>query len=582
MYKLISLLSCLILLMNLAHGQCETCTPDPECVSEVAFPTICPLILPDATAGVAYETILTFFLPATIVDPDSEIEASLDEVIITNVSGLPFGVDYSINSEDNTYHPGEGEEQGCATLCGIPILVGDYQVTITVHVTVTAFGFEQELDQSFQLPLTVLPGEGGNTTFTVDNLAACGTLTVNCEATLNGSPGVTNYNWDFGNGTGSELSNPPAQTYTNPGIYTISLLTEIQDYTLQSVSAFSLADGWGGDIEDGFGLLDPDPYFVITDGGGVNVYTAPYITDVNSGTWDNIGLILDNPPYSITFWDSDDLITDDDYLGTTTFDLATGTALLSAEGTSGALDITLETSALFEETEEVTVFELPVPVLDFNAETAVLAVMDPPLETYTWTNQGDTLFGEIGASIVLEMAGMYQCDVSNEFACPASTEAYIYCPEIELTYDENTQLLSISGGYESYIWSFNGLPIDGASGDSYLADMPGNYAVNAVTDFGCDVGSNVYTVNVGVQELHFAQFEVFPNPVSKQLNIRGPFDGQTQVLIIAMDGKVVLDQTSASNTSIDQIDLHGLEAGTYFLQIRTKAGMESHRIMVVD
>lgn len=582
MYKLISLLCCLILLASTAQSQCETCTPDPECISEVAFPTICPLVLPDATAGVAYETVLTFFLPATIVDPDSEIEASLDEVIITNVSGLPFGMDYSINSEDNTYYPGEGEEQGCATLCGTPLLAGDYQVTITVHVTVTAFGFEQELDQSFQLPLTVLPGEGGNTTFTVDNLAACGELTVNCEATLDGSPGVTNYNWDFGNGDGSVMSNPPAQTYTDPGTYTISLVTEIQDYTLQSVSAFSLADGWGGDIEDGFGLLDPDPYFIITDGGGVNVYTAPYITDVNSGTWDNIGLILDNPPYSITFWDSDDLITDDDYLGTTTFDLATGTALLSAEGTSGALDITLETSSLFEETEEVTVFELPEPVLDFDEETGVLAVLDPPLETYIWTDQGDTLFGEVGASIVLEMAGVYQCDVTNEFGCAASTEPFVYCPEIELTYDENTQLLTVSGGYENYSWEFNGLPIDGATGDSYLADVPGNYAVSAETDFGCDVNSNVYTVSVGVQEVYSKQFEVFPNPVSGQLNLRGPFDGQTQLLLTTMDGKVVIDQMSQSNTSTIQVDLFGVRSGTYLLQIRTKAGIESHRIMVVD
>jgi PKD repeat protein len=561
-------------------GQCATCTPDPDCVSEVAFPAICPLILPDATAGEDYESVLTFFLPATIVDPGTEIEASLDEVIITNVAGLPFGMDYLTNSPDNTYHPGEGEVQGCATICGIPLLAGDYLVTIYVHVTVTAFGFEQELDESFQLPLTVVPGEGGNASFTVDNLAACGSLEVTCVATIDGAPGVTSYSWDFGNGSTSNEATPPVQTYSEPGDYTISLVTEIQDYTLQSVSAFSLADGWGGDIEDGFGLLDPDPYFVITDGDGNNIYTAPYITDVNSATWNNIGLVLNNPPYSITFWDSDDLFTDDDYLGTTTFDLATGTAVLSAEGTSGALAITLETSSLFEETEGVIVFANPEPVLIFNGETQALEVAQPELETYTWFMNGDTIAGELSATLPLPGPGVFSCAVTNEFGCGASTGEFVYCPELTLVFNENTQVLSVGGGYSVYTWYFNGLQIEGESGSSLLADVLGNYSVSAETEFGCDESSNVYTVTVGIAETNLRDFTLFPNPASNVVHVEGAFLPTDRIEVLSFDGKWMPVEAQEFGAQRRSLDLSGISAGTYLLIINRLSRVEKHRLII--
>ncbi|MFT5922415.1 MAG: hypothetical protein ACI8TS_001752, partial [Flavobacteriales bacterium] len=121
-----------------AKSQCPDCTPNETCVSEDLFPTICPEILPDATAGAYYETVVTFFLPSTIVDPESGIEASLLEVVINSVSGIPFGLDYEANSPNNTYYPSEGDNYGCTTICGTPLISGEYEVSIGVTVLVSA------------------------------------------------------------------------------------------------------------------------------------------------------------------------------------------------------------------------------------------------------------------------------------------------------------------------------------------------------------------------------------------------------------------------------------------------------------
>ena len=114
----------LILLVSIVQAQCPDCSPDESCVSTDLFPTICPLILPDATSGSYYETVLTFYLPSVIVDPDSQLELSLDQVTITSVNGLPFGTDYEANSPDNIYYPSAGQSYGCATVCGTPLVAG--------------------------------------------------------------------------------------------------------------------------------------------------------------------------------------------------------------------------------------------------------------------------------------------------------------------------------------------------------------------------------------------------------------------------------------------------------------------------
>ena len=67
------------------------------------------------------------------------------------------------------------------------------------------------------------------------------------------------YLWDFGNGQTSTAFNPTF-TYNAPGTYTVNVQTEVSELALTQVNITTLGGGWGGDVEDFFGLGAPDPY----------------------------------------------------------------------------------------------------------------------------------------------------------------------------------------------------------------------------------------------------------------------------------------------------------------------------------
>ncbi|MFN9802034.1 MAG: hypothetical protein ACK54P_18595, partial [Bacteroidota bacterium] len=116
----------IFLMPSWLFSQCTTCVPDPGCTSSDGFPTICPLELPPATAGSFYEQALTLFLPAQINDPESGITADLLQLTVNSVQGLPFGMEYTLDDVDGVYFPMDGQNSGCATLCGTPVLPGVY------------------------------------------------------------------------------------------------------------------------------------------------------------------------------------------------------------------------------------------------------------------------------------------------------------------------------------------------------------------------------------------------------------------------------------------------------------------------
>jgi len=549
-----------------AQGQCPDCTPDETCVSEDLFPAICPEILPDATAGAYYETVVTFFLPSTIVDPESGIEASLLEVVINSVSGIPFGLDYEANSPNNTYYPSNGDNYGCTTICGTPLISGEYEVSIGVTVLVSALGFEQTINESFVLPLTVIAGEGGNTSFAYDNLFGCGVVETNFEALIDGAPGITSYTWDFGNGNSSDVMVPPTQTYADPGEYTVSLETVIQNFVLQSVSVNSLASGWAGDVEELTELFfSPDPYFVITDSDGGTVYTSDAITDVESGNWNNIGLLLDNPPYSISIYDQDNgglFGSADDFLGSTSFGMAEGTLAFNAGGSQGNITQTLEISNVFNNEETVIVFPIPFAEFTFLEDENALDYDDPTLDVFLWTFNGDTVQNGAQDSLLLLGPGVYQCSVTSTFGCEATSSEYVVCPEISLVFNALNETLEVGAGFDSYTWFFNDQEIENATSNIIDATELGNYSVTITTSYGCEVSSEVFQVAVGVQETSKLQLLAWPNPSTGWLSFDLPA-GEWLINLTDATGKQVLQQSFSGG--ISRLDLSNLPNGVYLL-----------------
>ena len=238
-------------------AQCESCEPDLSCVA-VDFPVLCPEQLPNATQGEPYSATATFNLPPSVVDPGSGLEATLLTVTISQVTGLPFGLEFSPNNPDGVYQPENGEYYGCSVVCGTPLVSGSFFVDINVVVLVSAFGFQQTVNESFSLPLIVEPGDGGDGPSSFELNATQGCVPFEIQGTNLIADNGASYLWDFGNGQTSTAFNPTF-TYNTPGTYTVNVQTEVSELALTQVNITTLGGGWGGDVEDFFGLGAPDP-----------------------------------------------------------------------------------------------------------------------------------------------------------------------------------------------------------------------------------------------------------------------------------------------------------------------------------
>jgi hypothetical protein len=309
-------------LVHSSHAQCSDCVADLTCVGVDGFPAVCPDIAETAFTNTYYEQFLTFYIPSEVTDPGSGINATLLSVEVVSVSGLPFGLDFTLSDADGVFYPSQGENYGCATICGTPLIQGTYDVQIAVAIVAQALGFELTQNETFPYTIIVEPGEGGTGSFTFNNTAGCGNLDVEYEAILAApSPSVTTYAWDFGNGNSSSEATPNAVNYPGPGTYECFLTTTISDYHLNSIEVSSLSDSWSGDIDDVFSTSDT--YFTITDGDGNAVFNSAVIDNNNTPTWGELNFLISNPPYTITFYDEDDISADDN-LGNTTIALEPG------------------------------------------------------------------------------------------------------------------------------------------------------------------------------------------------------------------------------------------------------------------
>jgi hypothetical protein len=527
---------------NSLLAQCETCTPDSACISTDGFPTICPFTPPDATVNEYYSQNITFYLPAEVNDPSSGVNATLTQVTISSVSGLPYGLQISFIDNDNVFLPSSGENFGCATICGTPIIPGTYQVIISADVLLTALGFDTSLQQSFSTSITVLPAEGQTGSFTFDQSAGCGSVAVTFNASFSApDPAITSYGWDFGNGETSTNGGPITINYNSVGTFTASLSTTIANLSLEQVTVSNLNDNWTGDIDDSFSSADP--YFQLINGNGNAVFTSGTNDNTTNTTWSITPITLGEPPYYVQFYDDDDF-SPDDALGSFQVDLSQGEHFFDVgNGTVGTYVVGLSITTELLDSTIISVFPFPNNTLVLEGDIAYLLEENPT--TVFWL-QNEFPYTELtGTTAQLSESGVYRVELTNEFGCFASTNEVLFCAPLSIDFNTSIGELSVADDFASYQWYLNGLPIDGANNSYWAPQTPGNYAVEVTTDFGCDIESEVYIVESLVAENPDNGVTLFPNPATTEIHIRMPSPGDWS--IVDASGRHVLSGKSSSS-----------------------------------
>lgn len=547
-------------------SQCPTCTPDQSCVSADGQPTVCPETLPVAFTGEYYEQALTFYMPATVLEPELNVTVTLNQITITSVTGLPFGLSYTTNNANGIYFPSQGENHGCAAICGTPLVAGVYDVLINVAIVASVAGFEVNQNQSFTYSLVVEQGSTSTSSFTVDNTANCGSLTSSFEATLAGTGGqVTTYSWNLGNGG---FSNAPMVTaeYNEEGEYEVSLTTVISEYVLNEVNLGNINGNGDGDVDEFFSG-PADPYFTLIDNDGNVVYTSSTSDNTTSVIWSNLNLVLSNPNYTITFWDEDD-VTQDDMLSIFNISIGAGQIVFnSGDGTVGTFTIDLiETLNL---TDEVTVTVLASPDATITANENLMTVAQNDAAVYQWFLNGNVIAGSNVQSFEAQEGGVYSCVVTNEFGCSATSENFILCLPITPVYDEVANEIYVDNIFTSYQWAFNGLPLEGAD-DFFIVDpASGNYGVLVTTDYGCEIEGEIITVVNSLIENEALKIIAYPNPSNGifWLDLRGITETSVDVEILGFNGSLISSLKEVSTREVLSIDMSNYPSGCYVARV---------------
>lgn len=104
--------------------------------------------LPDGYLNIAYSQDLNFKVPSEVSPTMSEefAGAPINHFTVTNVAGLPPGLDYACNVSNCTYN---GGDNGCANIYGNPTEIGVYDITVSVlgNITIEVIGVPVGVDQ---------------------------------------------------------------------------------------------------------------------------------------------------------------------------------------------------------------------------------------------------------------------------------------------------------------------------------------------------------------------------------------------------------------------------------------------------
>ncbi len=449
--------------------------------------------MPNAIAGQDYETVITFFLPAEITDAGSGLVATLNSVSVTNISGIPPGMQIELDDEDGVYTPSAGQNSGCATLCGPPTFAGAFEIQINILAVVTALGFEQEVAEGFSLPIVVEAGAGGTASFVFSSSAGCGEVVADFEATVFGTGNqFTDHAWDFGGFGGEQGSVVTGVVFDEVGDHLVQLETTLSDQVLDQVQLFSTG---GGGWDDFFG--NPDPYFTLKDANETVVYTSSTVDDAGSGTWSGLGIVLNNPPYSIDFYD-EDLFDGDDWLGWAPFTPnGPGTIGIDANPSNAQLTIGLNPVVVVSDSALITIHPFPTVGIVASGDAA-LACTNDSLFQYDWW-RGDSLMASGSDPVFIPLeSGWYSVMGLDSNGCAAQSDSILFClpdaaiPLELIELNGSPMALETQAGLNWWLWSVNGIPLDTLSseGSVWFPMASGWYSVESQTALGCPVASD--------------------------------------------------------------------------------------------
>jgi hypothetical protein len=176
-------------------------------------------------------------------------------------------------------------------------------------------------------------------------------------------------------------------------------------------------------------------------------------------------------------------------------------------------------------------------------------------------------------------SGVYTEVLTNAAGCDSVVTinlTIIGLPNAVATDNGDLTITASTGASYQWVHCATGLPIAGATSQTFTATVNGSYAVVVTNAGGCSDTSNCVLIdNIGIDELTDASIRVFPNPTNSDVTVTMTSADAT---IEVADAKGTLLQTINVKNG-EKVDLSTYETGVYFLRIRTDNGSAIERVV---
>jgi len=141
-------------------------------------------------------------------------------------------------------------------------------------------------------------------------------------------------------------------------------------------------------------------------------------------------------------------------------------------------------------------------------------------------------------------------------------------PSVPAIFASGGGLMASATPTTHYQWFLAGNPISGATSNSYIPSVTGNYTVIAYND-GCasEMSANYYYVSSSIADNSIlSQFYLYPNPVQEAVYVHCTADNKIkQGQIVNVQGQTVQEFTV--NQGITRLNVSHLPKGVYFVRI---------------
>lgn len=185
------------------------------------------------------------------------------------------------------------------------------------------------------------------------------------------------------------------------------------------------------------------------------------------------------------------------------------------------------------------------------------------LSSWAWST------GETTQQIIVSSCGSYSVEALDNYGCSLSAVPVevLVQPVVEFT---NGVLQSSPSG--AYQWLLDGSPIPGATGQSFVPNVSGNYSVEVDCNGTGLSAEPVFVVIVGTHGPRLGRLRIYPNPVPSHLqtlslDLQGSGPNPITIVLTDLLGQERARTTVSGTGQTATVDLSGISSGTCFVQI---------------